>query len=140
MRASVDEVLRTAEDEGIDAHAAKGGTITLARSPAQWARARGEIDEARAWSLDEDDVRLLDAAEATEYWPPLAYGARRTHLTARDPPRPPVRGPPTRWYAVGRLLRAHTRDGGDRARTRRHPHGSCAAEHVIRATEGYTRS
>ena len=32
----------------------------------QWARAQAEVDDTRAWGLGEDDVRLLDAAEATD--------------------------------------------------------------------------
>ena len=40
MRDTVDEVGRVLAAEGIDAHWAKGGTITLVRSPAQLTRAR----------------------------------------------------------------------------------------------------
>ena len=40
MRATVDEVGRVLEAEGIDAHWAKGGTVVLARTRAQLARAR----------------------------------------------------------------------------------------------------
>ena len=57
----MDEVLRVASDEGIDARAAKGGTITLARTPVQLDRARAEVADARAWGLGPDRVRLLDA-------------------------------------------------------------------------------
>ncbi|HEY0951557.1 FAD-binding oxidoreductase, partial [Nocardioides sp.] len=65
MRATVDEVMRVATDEGIDAHIAKGGTIALARSRAQWRRARSEVAEARRWDRGEDDLRLLGRTEAT---------------------------------------------------------------------------
>ena len=51
--------------EGIDAHWAKGGTITLVRSPAQLTRAREDVEDARSWGRGEDDVRLLDADEAS---------------------------------------------------------------------------
>ena len=64
MRHSVDEVAQAAADEGIDAHVAKGGTVTLARSGPQWARARAEVDHARGWGRGDDQLRLLDAAEA----------------------------------------------------------------------------
>src|SRR4051812_22526735 len=64
MRRTVDEVARAAAAEGIDAQLAKGGTIALARSRAQWTRARREVAEARAWGRGEDDLRLLDASEA----------------------------------------------------------------------------
>jgi glycine/D-amino acid oxidase-like deaminating enzyme len=141
MRASVDEVMRTAADEGIDAHMAKGGTITLARSPAQWARAQGEIDEARTWGRDEDDVRLLDATEATDVVAATRVrGATYTPDCAAIHPGRLVRGladavvrrgvdlyerTPATAIAPGRVV---TRNGIVRA------------EHVIRATEGYTRS
>ncbi|MGA8246323.1 MAG: FAD-dependent oxidoreductase, partial [Nocardioides sp.] len=64
MRHSVDEVARAASDEGIDAHIAKGGTVTLARSGPQWARARSEVAHARSWGRGDDELRLLDAGEA----------------------------------------------------------------------------
>ena len=52
--------------EGIDAHLAKGGTIALARSRAQLARARGRGRATPGrWGRGEDDLRLLDADEAT---------------------------------------------------------------------------
>ena len=62
MRATVDEVLRVADVEGIDAQARKGGTVVVARGPAQLRAARAEVAEARAWGRDEHDLRLLDAA------------------------------------------------------------------------------
>jgi glycine/D-amino acid oxidase-like deaminating enzyme len=65
MNATVDEVGRVAEAEGIDCHWAKGGTVMLARSPAQVDRAEAEVAEAREFGFGEDDLRLLSAAEAT---------------------------------------------------------------------------
>jgi glycine/D-amino acid oxidase-like deaminating enzyme len=58
---SVDEVLRVATAEGIDADIARGGTITLARSEPQLDRARAEVREAAEFGLDVD---LLDHAGA----------------------------------------------------------------------------
>jgi glycine/D-amino acid oxidase-like deaminating enzyme len=141
MRDTVDEVLRAAEDEGIDAHAAKGGTIGLARSAPQWARARAEVEDARSWGLDEDDVRLLDEAEATGVLAATRVrGATYTPHCAAIHPARLVRGladavvrrgvslyeqTPATAIAAGRVVTAH---------------GTVRAEHVIRATEGYTRS
>jgi glycine/D-amino acid oxidase-like deaminating enzyme len=54
LAATVDEVGRVAAAEGIDCHFAKGGTITLARTPAQLRRARagdGFLDAAAARSV-----------------------------------------------------------------------------------------
>src|SRR6266480_6143467 len=52
MQQTVDEVGRVAAAEGIDCHYAKGGTVTLARSPAQLARAQAEVAVAREYDLD----------------------------------------------------------------------------------------
>ncbi|MBI2243735.1 MAG: FAD-dependent oxidoreductase [Nocardioides sp.] len=115
MRETVDEVVKVAAAEGIDAHVAKGGTISLARSRAQWRRARAEVAEARRWDRDEDDLRLLDRAEATA----VLRGSRTvgaTYIHER-----------TRVRSIG-PGRAHTADGDVRAAT------------VVRATEGYTAS
>ena len=65
MRETIDEVGATLAAEGIDADFAKGGTISLARNRAQWRSARQEVDDARAWGRDEDELRLLDAKEAS---------------------------------------------------------------------------
>jgi glycine/D-amino acid oxidase-like deaminating enzyme len=141
MRASVDEVLRAGEEEGIDFHAAKGGTIVLARSPSQWARAQEEIEHARSWGRGEDDVRLLDADEATRVLAATRLrGATYTPDCAAIHPGRLVQG----------LAAAVVRRGVDlyertpatalepgRVVTR---NGIVRAEHVIRATEGYTPS
>ena len=93
MRATVDEVARVAGAEGIDAHVAKGGTIRLARGAAQLARARAEVEEARHWGRDADDLALLDAAEAT--------GIVRAEGVAGRDVHPRLRGHPSRrgWCA-----------------------------------------
>ena len=65
MQETVDEVGRVAAAEGIDCHWAKGGTVMLARSPAQLERAKAEVDEAREFGFGEADLRVLDAASAS---------------------------------------------------------------------------
>jgi glycine/D-amino acid oxidase-like deaminating enzyme len=139
MRESVDEVLRAADEEGIDLHAAKGGTITLARSRAQWSRARGEVAAARSWGLDEDDVRLLDAAEATDVLAATrVLGATYTPDCAAIHPGRLVRGLAEAVVRRGVALyegTPATSIAAGRVVTR---HGILRAEHVIRATEGYT--
>jgi glycine/D-amino acid oxidase-like deaminating enzyme len=141
MRATVDEVLRAADSEGIDAHAQKGGTIGVARSEPQWARARAEVDEARAWGLGEDDVRLLDATQATAVLAATRVrGATYTPDCAAIHPARLVRGlaraVERRGVTVHEQTPVTTIEPG-RATTR---HGTVRATHVIRATEGYTRS
>ncbi len=139
MRETVDEVVKVAAAEGIDAHVAKGGTIALARSRAQWRRARAEVAEARRWDRDEDDLRLLDRGEATAVLRgSRTVGATYTPDCAALHPARLVRGlaeaverrgvtihERTRVRSIG-PGRAHTLDGDVRAAT------------VVRATEGYT--
>jgi glycine/D-amino acid oxidase-like deaminating enzyme len=141
MRESVDEVLRAADAEGIDAQTAKGGTIVLARSRAQWARAQGSVAEARSWGLDEDDVRLLDADEATKILAGTRVrGATYTPDCAVIHPARLVRGLADAVVRRGVTLYERTPATAiapGRVVTRG---GSIRAAHVIRATEGYTRS
>jgi glycine/D-amino acid oxidase-like deaminating enzyme len=139
MQASVDEVGRVAAAEGIDCHWAKGGTVALARSPAQLERARAEIVEAREFGFGEADLRLLTAAEASAmagatsvlggtYTPHCAviHPARLARGLAAAVTRRGVKlfeGTPVTEIAPGRLQTTH---------------GTVRASHVIRATEGYT--
>jgi glycine/D-amino acid oxidase-like deaminating enzyme len=141
MRGSVDEVMRTAAEEAIDAHAAKGGTIALARTEPQLARARAEVDHARSWGLGEDDVRLLHAEEAAAVLGATrVLGATYTPDCAAIHPARLVRGlaeaVERRGVVVHEQTAATAIEPG-RVVTR---HGILRAERVIRATEGYTRT
>jgi glycine/D-amino acid oxidase-like deaminating enzyme len=139
MRATVDEVARVARAEGIDAHLAKGGTITLARSPAQWRRARAEVTAARSWGRGEDDLRLLDAREATGILRGThTVGATYTPDCAVIHPARLVRGLADAVERRGVRILEHSRVTAiepGRVRTR---HGTVSAATVVRATEGYT--
>src|SRR5690554_3932824 len=64
LNETVDEVIRVASAEGIDADVHKGGELAVARSAAQFARLREAFDTERAWA--HTDVELLDAAETAE--------------------------------------------------------------------------
>ena len=139
MRASVDEVARAAAAEGIDAQLAKGGTITLARSRAQWSRARHEVADARAWGRDESDVRLLEQAEAV-----AILGGSRTHGGTYTPdcaalhPARLVRGLAEAVERRGVQIYERTRVTSIQPGVVRTLTGTVRAEHVVRATEGYT--
>jgi len=139
MRATVDEVARAAAAEGIDAQLARGGTITLARSAPQWRRAREEVAAARAWDRGEDELRLLDAAEATAVLAGTrTRGATYTPDCAALHPARLVRGLAAAVERRGvRVLERTpvTAITPGRART---PHGTVRAEVVVRATEGWT--
>lgn len=64
MNDTVGDVLGVLTTEGIDAGAAHGGTVTLARNPAQELRLRAELSEARRFGFEETDLRWLTADEA----------------------------------------------------------------------------
>jgi glycine/D-amino acid oxidase-like deaminating enzyme len=133
---AVDAIGVTARAEGIDCQYAKGGSLALARSPAQWRRARAEVAAARAAGLD--DPVLLGAAEATARCGASAVlGATYTpHCAALHPARL-VRGlaraVERRGVAVYEASPATSIAPG-RVDTVR---GRVRAEVVVRATEGY---
>jgi glycine/D-amino acid oxidase-like deaminating enzyme len=139
MQETVDEVGRVTAEEGIDCHWAKGGTVELARSPAQLERATADVQEARWFGFGEDDLRLLTAAETREIASAtdVLGGTFTPHCASIHPARM-ARGladvvqrqgvsvfeqTPVQQVYPGRLVTAA---------------GSVTARYVIRATEGYT--
>ncbi len=139
MQSTVDEVGRAARDEGIDCHYHKGGTVVLARTEAQLARAREEVELAREFGFGAEDLDLLGADEArarcgaTE----VLGGTYTPHCAAIHP---------------GRLVRGLARAVERRGVTvyERSPalevrpgavvtaHGTVRARIVVRATEAFT--
>ena len=139
MRETVDEVARVVLAEDIDAHLVKGGTITLARNRAQWQRAQREVCDARAWGRGEDDVRLLDAREATSVLAGAdTRGATYTPDCAVIHPGRLVRGLAEAVERRGVRIFERTRVTGIEAGRVRTEHGAVRAGTVLRATEGYT--
>jgi glycine/D-amino acid oxidase-like deaminating enzyme len=139
MHATVDEVGIAAAAEGIDCHWAKGGTVMLARSPAQLERAKAEVSEAREFGFGDDDVRQLSASDAQSMAGATGVigGTYTPHCAAIHPARlargllEAVRRAGVQVYEQTPVLellpgRVVTASGTVRAR------------HVIRATEGYT--
>ena len=139
MHATVDEVGRAAAAEDIDCHWAKGGTVMLARSPAQLERAKAEVAEAREFGFGAGDLELLTAAEATSYAAASGVlgGTYTPHCAAIHPARL-ARGllaavrragvsvfekTPVRQIEPGRVITGL---------------GAVRAKFVVRATEGYT--
>jgi glycine/D-amino acid oxidase-like deaminating enzyme len=128
MRGSVDEVLRVAAAEGIDCHAAKGGTVVLARSAAQWARAQAD-----------PDGELLSAAEAGERLRATrTLGATYTPDCAAIHPARLVRGLADAVVRRGVVLHEGTPATSIEPGAVRTPYGTVRAPYVVRATEGFT--
>jgi glycine/D-amino acid oxidase-like deaminating enzyme len=139
MRATVDEVLRVADAEGIDARARKGGTVVVARTPAQLRAAHAEVAEARAWGRDESDLRLLDAQAARDRLAARdVLGATFTDDCAAIHPARLVRGLARAVERRGCTIHERTRVTALEPHRVRTEHGTVRAEVVVRATEGYT--
>lgn len=132
MEATVDEVGRVAAAEGIDCDWAKGGTVTLARTPAQLRRAEAAVREA-------DDLVLLSADEAAKRCGATrVLGGTYTPNCAAIHPARLVRG-------LARAVEDHgvtIYEGTPALRLRKGavdtPAGTVRAPVVIRATEAYT--
>jgi glycine/D-amino acid oxidase-like deaminating enzyme len=139
MHAAVDEVGRAAAAEGIDCHFAKGGTVTLARSPAQLERARSEVAEAREFGFGESDLRLLGAAEARALANASGVlgGTYTPHCAAIHPARlarglaEVVRRAGVQVFERTPVLRI---EPGALVTSS----GTVRARYIVRATEGYT--
>jgi glycine/D-amino acid oxidase-like deaminating enzyme len=139
LEAAVDEVGRTAAAEGIDCAFVKGGSVSVARNPAQLARARAHVAEAREHGFGPDTLDLLDGPEtARRVGAAGALGAVVTdHCAALDPARL-VRGLAEAVERRGVRIYEGTAAlevSPGRVRTR---HGTVLADVVLPATEGYT--
>ncbi len=142
MESTVDEVGRVAAAEGIECHYAKGGTLVLARNPAQRKRALAEVENARPYG---QQLEWLDGAQASHLVGATdLLGATYTPHCAAIHPARLVRGlarivrdkgvalyegtPATRLVAG----RPGVRPAGHT------PGGTVRADVVVRATEAYT--
>jgi glycine/D-amino acid oxidase-like deaminating enzyme len=150
LRETVDEVGRVCAAEGIDADLVKGGELSVAASPAQHERLRAELAAARAWGLDEDEVRYLGRADlAGRVRIAGGLGALYTPHCARIQPAKLVTGlaeaveragvqiyeaTPVTRIQPGRPAGA----GGGRPARACTVFGDVTARYVLRATEGFT--
>ncbi|NTV39584.1 MAG: FAD-dependent oxidoreductase [Demequinaceae bacterium] len=139
MRASVDEVIAAAAAEGIDAGIAKGGTIVVARTAPQLERARAEVADARSWGRGEDDVALLDKADALARLNASGtIGATFTPDCAAVHPGKLVRGLARVVRGLGVAIYEQSPALSLTPHTVATPLGTVTAEFVVRATEGST--
>lgn len=65
LRAGIDEVVDLLGRDAIRAR--KGGWLQVARTESEQARIEAYVSKSRSWGLDEDDLRLLSAAETGEH-------------------------------------------------------------------------
>lgn len=137
--ATVAEIARVVEEEGIDAGFHVGGMMDLATSPVQLLRAREEIEYQRGWGFGEDDFRLLGAAETRERVRVAGcLGAVYSpHAAAVDPARL-ARGLAEAVEKLGVPIYERTPVTAIAPHEAQTPFGTVRAEVVVRATEAFT--
>jgi glycine/D-amino acid oxidase-like deaminating enzyme len=136
LNEAIDEVAAVAAREGIDAGVVKGGTLQIARNPAQAQRLAAEFDDELRWG---NDVTFLTAAQAGQR---IRFAgtvaAYHTPHCARVQPARLVRGLADAVARLGVEVYEQTpvtTIASGRAVT---PHGTVRAPVVLRATEGFT--
>ncbi|MEU6380926.1 FAD-dependent oxidoreductase [Streptomyces sp. NPDC046909] len=137
MNDTVDEVVRAAGEEGIDAGIHKGGVLEVATTPAQLARLK-EF-HAHELSYGETDRELYGARETAERIRVAdAVGSSWTPHGARVHPVKLVKGLAAAAEALGVVIHERTPVTEIRPRHAVTPYGTVRAPYVLRCTEGFT--
>ena len=138
MIGTVDEVIRVAHDEGIDADIVKGGVLRIARSEPQMKRLHHSVTEAARW---DNRYELLSSEEARARINVAgAVGASYSVNGARIHPAKLVRGLADVVEASGVTIHESTPVTSIRPHEVTTPFGVVTADYVVRATEGFTSS
>ncbi|MEE8457311.1 MAG: FAD-binding oxidoreductase [Acidimicrobiia bacterium] len=137
--ASVDDVGRIADEEGIDCDYARGGVLTVARSELQLSYARDEVAEAKSFGLGSEDIRLLGPEEARQMLnaTDVVGGVWHAHGAAIHPGKL-VHGLAGVVEGLGVAIYENTEVVGVSKGAVRSIHGVVTAPMVVLATEGYT--
>ena len=138
MNGTVDEVIRVAEAEGIDADIRRTEELMVATRPAQVGRLRAEVAHRRHWG-EESRVFEMGAADlAARIRIPGALGAMVVTNVARVQPAKLVRGLARTVERLGvRLVEGTTVTGYDKGLVTT-DHGTVRAPIILRCTEGFT--
>jgi glycine/D-amino acid oxidase-like deaminating enzyme len=134
---AVDEVIRVARAEGIDAGIVKGGELTVATSPAQLRRLQAFADAEAAWPGT--DLQVLSAAATAERVAVRGAlgGVWHPHCARVDPARL-VSGLARAVEALGVRIHEGTTVREIRPHAAVTDRGTVTAGVVVRATEGFT--
>ncbi|HEX4727189.1 MAG TPA: FAD-binding oxidoreductase [Jatrophihabitans sp.] len=138
-RQAVAEVGRVVAEEQLSVDWELGGTVTLARSRPQLARASAEVEQARTYGFGPDDLRLLDAVEASRLLAgsQLLGGTFTPHCAAVHPAKL-VRALAGLVDRLGIPIYEQTTVQAIEPGRLRTEHGDLRAEQIVRATEGFT--
>ncbi|WP_225833976.1 FAD-binding oxidoreductase [Streptomyces sp. NK08204] len=139
MNDTVDEVVRVAGEEGVDADVHKGGVLEVATTPAQLARLRAFHE--RELSYGEKDRELYGARQTAERIRIAdAVGSAWTPHGARLHPVKLVKGLAAVVEALGVTIHEATPVTEIRPKHAVTPYGTVRAPYVLRCTEGFTAS
>ncbi|CAG7604974.1 NAD(P)/FAD-dependent oxidoreductase [Leucobacter soli] len=137
MNGTVDEVIRVAQAEGIDADIKKGGEFNVAYTPAQEKRIREFAASEQQWK--HTDLQLLEAAEAAAKINVANTRAAVWHPhCARIQPAKLAAGLAEACVRSGVEIYEGTRVVEIAPHRLRTTHGTVSADYVVRATEGFT--
>lgn len=139
LRGTVDEVIRVAEAEGIEADIRRTDGLTVACTPAQLERMRATHEEEIAWGTPSSRVEMIGGSDMrSRIKVKDAMGALVTHGVARVQPAKLVRGIAAAVERLGVPIWERTTVTGlekGRVHTDR---GTVTVPVIVRATEGFT--
>ncbi|MEV0120666.1 FAD-dependent oxidoreductase [Streptomyces sp. NPDC050703] len=139
MNETVDEVIRAAAEESIEADVHHGGVLEVAYTPAQLARLRAF--HAAELTYGEKDRLLLGARESAERVRVSGVvGSTWTPHGARLHPAKLVKGLAAAVEALGVTIHESTPVTEIRPKHAVTPYGTVRAPYVLRCTEGFTAS
>ncbi|MDG4895879.1 FAD-binding oxidoreductase [Mesorhizobium sp. WSM4976] len=139
MAGCVDEVIRVATEEGIDADIRRVDNLTVATNPAQLERAREECETIRSWDAEPERIELLDqAATRARINIKDVMGGFVIHGQARVQPAKLVRGLAAVVERLGVSIYEKTTVTAIAKGVVSTDRGTVRAETIIRATEGFT--
>ena len=137
MNHTVDEVIRVAQAEGIDADIKKGGEFNVAYTPAQEKRIRAFAAAEQQWK--HTDLQLLEAEEAKAKINVARTRAAVWHPhAARIQPAKLASGLAAACERAGVEIYEGTRVIEIAPHKLHTTHGTVTADYVVRATEGFT--
>jgi len=138
MNGTVDEVIRVAGAEGIDADILRTDELMVATNPAQWARVQAEVthrrhwgEDGRVWSIGADEARARVNI-------PGVMGAMVVAGVARVQPAKLVQGLARVVAGLGVRIAEGTSVTGIAKSMVTTDHGTVRAPVILRATEGFT--
>lgn len=139
MAGTVDEVIRVADKEGIEADIRRTGNLTVATNEPQLERAKAEFEETRSWDFNPSRLEWLDAAQArARINIHNVLGGYVINGQARVQPAKLVRGLAEAVERLGVAIYEQTAVTNIEPGVVSTNRGTVKARTIIRATEGFS--